>query len=515
MRLNIHVIFDELSVFSPLLLVNEECHNSLVGVRMLRHSEQINGEYLYITDGDTISLLGCGGDIINIVHIGDFTATPRVVNAICVSEKTEKMELLEYLQMTFEKYTLWNQDVLHTIALKEPLQVIFDKAASMLYNPIVINDSSLAFVMKAGEIPDIIENSILGETLNRGFTMIENLSDKERHYIQTQIQEGKDVFAFQPSKKYAHETQIIAPLRVGKEVIGTLGTVDIIHPFTQGQLTHIKNVKEFVELALKGEQGNLTLGNNVDYCMDGILQGFSIEQNVVVYYLKHKGWDINDRYTLFYFKMRNHDQIDLTMIGTLSFRIREVLKSAYVFPYEYGILAVARNYENDNWQVVLDNLSHLNQVLGLVVGVSLEFNSFMNLKHAFTQAKAALNTKVLHPTKNVYHFTDNYVDHIVELLDVSTSLPSLCHPKIIELYQYSSEKGHEFVYTLLTYLLCGRSLSATAGIMNMHRNTLLYRLERIREIIGNDFDVQDDNIQLLFLLSCIIVCRKVRDAWGK
>ena len=510
MRLNIHILFDELSLFSPTLMANEENQNNLVGVRILRQSEQISKEFLYITDCDTISLLERGGDIVSIVHIGDFVATPGVINAICVSGKTAKMELLEHLQMTFEKYALWNQDVLHTIALKEPLQVIFDKAASVLYNPIVMHDISLAFVMKAGEIPDIIENSILGEVLSKGFAMIENLSDKEHSYLQTQLREGKDIIKFQPSKKHTHETQIIALLRVGNEVVGSLGAVDIINPFTQGQLALIKNVKEFIELALQGEHGSLTLGNNVDYCMDRILQGFSIEQNVVMHYLKHKGWRINDKYVLCFFKLRNHDQIDYTIVGTLSFRIREVLKSADVFPYENGILAVARNNNNDSWLLELDNLCHLNQSLGLVAGVSLEFNSFMNLKYAFTQAKAALNTNVSQPTKNIYRFSDNYIDYIFELMAISTSLPSLCHPKIVELHQCSGEKGHEFVYTLQTYLLCGRSISETARVMNIHRNTLLYRLERIRERIGDDFDMRDENIQLLFLHSCIIMSRKER-----
>ena len=506
MRLNIHVIFDELSLFSPTLIANEESRNSLIGVRILRQSEQISDEFLYITDCDTISMLGHGGDGVNIVHVGVFTATSGVVNAICVSEETAKIELLEYLLMTFEKYTLWIQDVLHSIAMKEPLQVIFDKAASMLYNPIVMHDNALVFVMKAGEIPDFIENSIWGETLSKGFTMIENLSDKERHYIQTQLREGKDVFEFQTINKYAHETQIIAPLQVDKEVIGSLGTVDIIRPFTKGQMALIKNVKEFIELALKAEEGNSTLSNNVDYCIDRILRGFSIEQNIVKYYLKRKGWRIHDRYVLCFFKARNHDQIDLTIIRILSFRIRGVLKNADVFPYENGIIAVTHNYDNDSWQIVLDTLIHLNQALELVVGVSLEFNSFMNLRYAFIQAKSALNANVFHPAKNIYHFSNSYADHIVALLDNSTSLPSLCHPKIVELYQYNGDKGHEFVYTLQTYLLCGRSLSTTANIMHIHRNTLQYRLERIREMVGNDFDVQDENVQLLFLLSCIIVC---------
>jgi DNA-binding PucR family transcriptional regulator len=54
------------------------------------------------------------------------------------------------------------------------------------------------------------------------------------------------------------------------------------------------------------------------------------------------------------------------------------------------------------------------------------------------------------------------------------------------LIDYDETKGAELVPTLMQYLECGRSYDLTAEALSVHRNTLKYRLRRIREISGRD-----------------------------
>ncbi|MEW5813755.1 MAG: helix-turn-helix domain-containing protein [Actinomycetota bacterium] len=54
------------------------------------------------------------------------------------------------------------------------------------------------------------------------------------------------------------------------------------------------------------------------------------------------------------------------------------------------------------------------------------------------------------------------------------------------LLDYDETKGAELVRTLTQYLECGRSYDLTAEALSVHRNSLKYRLRRIREISGRD-----------------------------
>ena len=66
------------------------------------------------------------------------------------------------------------------------------------------------------------------------------------------------------------------------------------------------------------------------------------------------------------------------------------------------------------------------------------------------------------------------------------------------LLDYDERKGAELVHTLTQYLEHGGNYDATAATLSVHKSTLKYRLQRIREPTGlepNDPDVHF-NLQL-------------------
>jgi sugar diacid utilization regulator len=67
-----------------------------------------------------------------------------------------------------------------------------------------------------------------------------------------------------------------------------------------------------------------------------------------------------------------------------------------------------------------------------------------------------------------------------------------------ELLDYDALRGGELVLTLSRYLDNGRHHETTARALNVHRSTLKYRLQRIREISGHDLAEPDTafNLQL-------------------
>ena len=61
---------------------------------------------------------------------------------------------------------------------------------------------------------------------------------------------------------------------------------------------------------------------------------------------------------------------------------------------------------------------------------------------------------------------------------------------------YDSENGSSLVATLGHYLESGGSYNSTARALAVHRSTLKYRLQRIREISDHDLTDADIRFQL-------------------
>ena len=61
------------------------------------------------------------------------------------------------------------------------------------------------------------------------------------------------------------------------------------------------------------------------------------------------------------------------------------------------------------------------------------------------------------------------------------------------LLDYDQRKDAALVETLSAYLECGGSYAATSTALSLHRSTLRYRLQRLREV--SDLDLKDPDVR--------------------
>ena len=120
----------------------------------------------------------------------------------------------------------------------------------------------------------------------------------------------------------------------------------------------------------------------------------------------------------------------------------------------------------------------------------------MNLKQYYEQADIAL--KFGSPNTGSINFCSDYIMNYV-LNQVKThAKTSVVHPVIYLLKQYDADNKSELYDTLYQYLLNERNLVKTAESLNIHRNSLLYRIKKIKELIEVDIDNPRVRQYLLF-----------------
>lgn len=93
-------------------------------------------------------------------------------------------------------------------------------------------------------------------------------------------------------------------------------------------------------------------------------------------------------------------------------------------------------------------------------------------------------------------FEDLGVFQLLATTEDSTEVARFIDQWLEPLLRYDHEKGAELVRTLSHYLECGGNYDATAEQLYIHRSTLKYRLQRIREISGLDLNDPDTRFNL-------------------
>lgn len=87
-------------------------------------------------------------------------------------------------------------------------------------------------------------------------------------------------------------------------------------------------------------------------------------------------------------------------------------------------------------------------------------------------------------------FEDYFVEHLFSFIDRS-KLSELYNETIAPLILFDENNKMDLVKTLITYFHCNYNLTEASKAMYIHRNTLTYRLEKIKEIL--DIDLHDYN----------------------
>src|SRR5215212_6580225 len=78
------------------------------------------------------------------------------------------------------------------------------------------------------------------------------------------------------------------------------------------------------------------------------------------------------------------------------------------------------------------------------------------------------------------------------------------------LQEHDRARGSDLVRTLKTYFAAGTNASEAADRLFLHRNSMLYRLERIQKLTS--LDLKDDRVALALRLGLLANERGERDA---
>src|SRR6266545_3199421 len=110
-------------------------------------------------------------------------------------------------------------------------------------------------------------------------------------------------------------------------------------------------------------------------------------------------------------------------------------------------------------------------------------------------------------TSRVLDFSDLGVYRLLVLLRESPELWEFYRATLATLADYDHRQGAELLKTLEAFFTNLGNLARTAEALHVHRNTLLYRLDRIGEISGLNLDDGEDRLALWIALKANRVLR--------
>lgn len=153
--------------------------------------------------------------------------------------------------------------------------------------------------------------------------------------------------------------------------------------------------------------------------------------------------------------------------------------------------------------------------MGAVYGVSLGFSDILNLKVACEQAKCAMGTlqqahyRNYFPHDNRPHLA-RYEEiqplHILDSFFQTHDFSLYCPRFFCDLLSDDEKTGSDNLHLLFTYLTNNCNATTASRILHMHRNNVIYRINKIQEKYRMNLD--DSKDRLLLTMLCLAAKHK-------
>lgn len=124
---------------------------------------------------------------------------------------------------------------------------------------------------------------------------------------------------------------------------------------------------------------------------------------------------------------------------------------------------------------------------------------YNELKESYQTAQDSLQIRM----KNMelsYFYDDLTLYHMVKVLQNNNTLMQMANEKVEKLKCYDRKHNSNLIQTLNIYLQCNGLKKETAGKLFIVRQTLYHRLDKIEQIIGNDFMNYENRLCLEIML---------------
>lgn len=138
---------------------------------------------------------------------------------------------------------------------------------------------------------------------------------------------------------------------------------------------------------------------------------------------------------------------------------------------------------------------------GLYMGVSNLFQDVSEMSRYYEQSVQAIQLGSAHSRSAdmcVYYYKDVCLFHAMKLCSKQINLRDLCHPVILQMYDSNAPADRELLDTLYRYLYYLGDTDLAARALHIHRNTLYYRLGKLKKLFGDDLSTGNGVVSLMF-----------------
>jgi len=146
---------------------------------------------------------------------------------------------------------------------------------------------------------------------------------------------------------------------------------------------------------------------------------------------------------------------------------------------------------------VYDNLKRNIHDINISIGIGKLYNRLIKLGDSFKEAIEALDiAEKLNYKGSLFQYEDFMIYNLLSSIENKSELERFYRNTIYRLYEYDKENNSNLIETLEAYFKYNNNISEASKGTFVHRNTFIYRMDKIKSILNTDFKDQNELLEM-------------------
>lgn len=415
---------------------------------------------------------------------------PGVRAAVLYVSDSAPLDLFNSVSGWFERLNRWDAGLQLTLAQQKEIQAFLDLSEPLIRHDVCVWNPTftlLAFLKKG-----VTHSSTVAMLTERGYLK----PDLIKPFVKSGASPSFAKLALRRPPTISGENEIIRTFELRGKLVATLAMFIGDEDPETGYLELIEHLTDVIQNHLSARISEQYLP--ADRLLVDMLDGRAGSPEEV----RDKLSTFSIPYTgTFFFACFQLASDNPALLAITQEQLRRNVASSHVFRYR-GMLCVLGKSATASQMNTSVNRQYL-QAIEAYCGISNTFTSLERLSQAFDQARTALEFgKALHAAKGkrLFFYSRYYVYHILRRACFDPDGPDLGMHLLMDMMAEDRRTGNNNGELLRVYLESERNMTEAARRVNMHRNSLMYRIDRIRETLA-PYDLDDPDVRLHLLLT--------------
>lgn len=431
----------------------------------------------------------------------DFIASGEMNLYLVPNPKTNQFDILNKIaDIMIDEATIVSamRRILDELYKNTGLQALTEVASEVFENPIFINDT--AFKILAMSQKTVFSDNTLEEEKKLGYIHADNLNSMKRDRAVERYRSTDEITYSERADK--DERWLFKSVKLHGITVADIAIVDNNRPFRDLDYELLDRFSKIVAIEMeKNEFYKDNKGIMYSYFLADLFSGKLQSQKTLEQRIKLLNWKLYGNFQLAVIndsKSTMHDE-KIQFIGR---EIRNIIADCrWTYFQKNFVIFLSRPNEEMISGLERTEFRRFLKENNLYAGVSAVFSNLRSAAQYYTQALRCAEAGVCAESETRVFYYDETIPYCAAMLlskryDLEDFRPSC----VLKIQKYDSENKTNLLETLEKYLFYVNDPVSAAKALNIHRNTLLYRIHKAEELSGADLGNGDVRLAIQLYL---------------